>query len=115
MTQQINFGIKHNKIFPILLLLGGTLILYVSVLLEISLNVIPGLVALFISFQMWTYHIIIITPSEIQTNPKLILGSFLPKRKYAYTPEQVSVRRNSVYINDKKYFRRGGLMLTSQS
>jgi uncharacterized membrane protein len=80
------------------MLICSIFILYVSLLAGFSLNTITGLILLLVSILMLTRNIAIITPHEIQMLN--LLG--MTVKTYSYTPDQIVITNNSIYVNDKK-------------
>jgi membrane-bound ClpP family serine protease len=100
MTRETLLTIKYKKAFPILFLLCSAVILYAALVVGFTTNTIIGLISLLLGILMLTRSVIVITPNTIQM--KNLLG--MTVKEYSYAPEQVSVRDNSVFVNDKKIF-----------
>ncbi|BAB75689.1 hypothetical protein ACN23B_20035 [Anabaena sp. FACHB-709] len=98
MNQPSNLQVKYKKIFPIFMLICSIFILYVSLVAGFSLNTITGLILLLLSFLMLTRTVAVITPNEIQMMN--LLG--ITVKTYSYTPDQIVIANNSVYVNGKK-------------
>lgn len=100
MVQEAQLQIKYKKIFPIFLLICSLFILYVTLVVGFTTNSVLGFLFLPLSILMLTRNLVTITPTEIEM--KNLLGFTL--KTYPYTPGQVSIRNNSIYVNDKKVF-----------
>lgn len=92
--------IKYKKMLPILLLVASVLNLGLSLVAGLTLNIVTGLVLLLVGILMLKRPVIVITPSEIQM--KSLLGR--TGKKHSYTPDQISLRSGSLYVNNKKIF-----------
>lgn len=98
MNRTSNLEIKYKKIFPIFMLICSLFILYVSLLTGFSANTITGLILLLLSLLMLTRTVAVITQQEIQMLN--LLGMII--KRYSYTPDQIVITNNSIYVNDKK-------------
>ena len=100
MVQEPILKIKYRKLFPIFFLVCGAFILYVALVIGFTPNTIIGIVLLPLGVLMLTRSVVSITRHTIQM--KNLLGVTL--KEYPYTPERVSIRNNSVYVEDNKVF-----------
>jgi membrane-bound ClpP family serine protease len=98
MNQPSDLQVKYKKIFPILILVCSIFILCVSLLTGFTPNTITGLILLLLGLLMLTRTVAVITPNEIQMMN--LLG--MTVKVYSYTPDQIVVTNNSIYVNDKK-------------
>lgn len=92
--------IKYNVIFPIFFGACGLFILGSALIVGFSPRTILGLVILPLSVLMATRPVTILTPTEIQM--KNLLG--VTVKTHPCTPDSVSVKDKSVYVNGKKVF-----------
>ena len=100
MTRASLLTIKYKKAFPIFFLLCSAVILYAALVIGFTTNTIIGLILLPLSILMLIRSVIVITPNTIQM--KNLLG--MTVKEYSYAPEQISIRNNSVFVDDKKVF-----------
>lgn len=100
MSENADLKIKYSKVVPIIILLCSLLTIYVALVAGFSINTFLGLILLLVSVGMLTRNIIIIKPNQILI--KNLLG--MTVKSYSYTPEQIEVKKNSVYVNQKKVF-----------
>jgi hypothetical protein len=100
MINQPTLEIGYKKVFPIVMLLSSLFILYVALIVGFTINTITGLVLLPVSILMLTRPVISMTPNEIQM--KNLWGMVV--KKYSYTRDRISLRNNSVYVDEKKVF-----------
>ncbi|AUS99474.1 hypothetical protein CLI64_03190 [Nostoc sp. CENA543] len=98
MNQPSELEVKYKKMYPIFILICSILILYTSLLVGFSLNTITGLILLLVSLLMLTRTVAVITQNEIQM--RNLLG--MTVKVYSYTPDQIVVANNNIYVNDKK-------------
>lgn len=98
MNQTSYWQVKYKKIFPILMLICSIFILYVSLLTGFSLNTITGLILLLLGLLMLTRTVAVITQNEIQMMN--LLG--MTVKVYSYTPDQIVVANNCIYVDGKK-------------
>ncbi|HIK05121.1 MAG TPA: hypothetical protein IGS40_10455 [Trichormus sp. M33_DOE_039] len=98
MNQPPDLQVKYKKIFPILMLICSIFILYVSLLTGFSLNTITGLILLLLGLLMLTRTVAVITQNEIQMMN--LLG--MTVKVYSYTPDQIVVANNCIYVDGKK-------------
>ncbi|MCF4965798.1 hypothetical protein [Nostoc sp. CMAA1605] len=98
MNQPSELEVKYKKIYPIFIGVCSILMLYTSLLVGFSLNTITGLILLLVSLLMLTRTVAVITQNEIQM--RNLLG--MTVKVYSYTPDQIVVANNSIYVNDKK-------------
>ena len=100
MTGETRLKIKYKKVFPIFFLVCSIFILYAALVVGFTINTITGLIHLQLSVLMLTRSVVVITSNMIQM--KNLLG--MTVKEYPYTPEQVLIRNNSVFVTDKKIF-----------
>ncbi|AFY35188.1 hypothetical protein [Calothrix sp. PCC 7507] len=98
MNYLTHLEIKYKKILPIFMLICSMFILYVSFLVGFSVNTITSLILLVVSVLMLTRNLAVITPNEIQMMN--LLGTTV--KRYSFTPEQIVITNNDVYIDGKK-------------
>jgi hypothetical protein len=98
MNQYSSIEIKYKKIFSLFLFFTSMFILYVSFLVGFSLNTITGVILFLLSILMLTRPIAVITPNNVQMIN--LLG--ITVKNYPYTPDQILIKDNSIFVDGKK-------------
>ncbi|MCG8572586.1 MAG: hypothetical protein MJB14_20835 [Spirochaetes bacterium] len=90
--------IRNKKLLPIITIAGSCFILGTSFVIGVSINTLTGVILLILGILLLVNPAAVITKDEIQV--RNVLG--MTVKKHPYKPDEVSVTRAGISINNKK-------------